>query len=167
VAYATEDNQLGIAPAVLIPVAAKVVPIVSNVIKSLLGGGKDPARIKANAEAGAAVKAGYVEALPYLKARARLTGGYTMQSDLPISDAEARAGHLVASWASAKARGDAAKWVSYYPKSDSNSTVAATGAPPGSPNAIPASTAQVMSSASMPLLLGGGLLVAYLVSRRK
>ena len=163
-AYAEEDGQLGIVPLVVAGGAIKLAPAIIGAVTSLFKKPPRDGRYDTIDRLEAAAKAGDQVSLIILGARAgngNVTLDGTTYGVYGDKDGKVHTGVLAAAKAAYK------RAVAAQPLlAKSTAPVATTGAPPGSPNAI-TSPLPTVSSASMPLLLGGGLLAAYLLSRRK
>lgn len=187
-AYSTDSKQLGFVPLVVAapvvaPVAGDVIKAVASVgpaiVKAVSGIFKKPppdGRYASNDTAVSVAKSGDPAGFAVLRGH----GGQVPSFKLPVPMPPLYpAGYTILTWPASGPKNDAASKANALAKSAYSSGTplrvqadmiakgmvpATTGAPPDSPSAIPATA---IKSAGVPVLLGLGLLGAYLVMGRK
>lgn len=187
-AYSTDSKQLGFVPLVaaapvVAPVAGQAIKAVASVgpaivkaIGSLFGKKKPDGRLASNTKTYNLARSGFPAGFAVQRTQGGLAPGFVLPVPLP---GQYDAGRTIIMWPASGPKADAAKKANalaqsmYAPGTDlrrqadiigTGAVPTTTGAPPDSPNAIP-STA--IKSAGVPVLLGLGLLGAYLVMGRK
>lgn len=171
------DRQLGIAPVIVaaaIPVASKAVSAVSKALKGIFGGTPKQRQAKREKE----YRALYVLALNGDYSALDSLYGNAKSSATKESKAYAMGlftkavGAMTAAGLEVKTSGNHAYVrdpMAIVVDAATGATVVGsqTGSAVGPPPVVADAPVSAVSKATMPLLLGGGLVVAYLLSRRK